>query len=128
MPPLSAGAVSTIPGIAGFTHKYNIQYIDKQLNVYMDDSGTAVYTADIDIPQILSLNTSGAFIGLTAACIATCENVEVLNWNYNYVSILDASKSFATGITNSSVAGRTSSFTVQGVDTNGYLYTTYVAF
>jgi hypothetical protein len=121
MPP---GAVSTIPGIAGFTHKYNIQYIDKQLNVYMDDSGTAVYTADIDIPQILSLNTSGAFIGLTAACIATCENVEVLNWNYNYVSILDASKSFATGITNSSVAGRTSSFTVQGVDTNGYLYTT----
>lgn len=59
--------------------------------------------------------------------MSTCEDVEVLDWSFNYVAILDATKSFVTNVKNNSVAGRTSSFTVQGVDTNGYYYQTYVA-
>jgi hypothetical protein len=118
------GAVIDVPAIAGFTHKYNIQYIEKQLSVYMDDSATPVYQTTIDIPQILALNTSGAFIGLTAACMSTCEDVDVLNWHFNYVATFDASKSYATNVRNSTVAGRTTTFTVQGVDTNGYFFQT----
>jgi hypothetical protein len=121
-----AGAVTNIPGIAGFTHKYNVQYIAKQLSVYIDDSASPAYQTTIDIPSIISLNSSGAFIGLTAACMSTCENVEVLNWSFNYVATLDATKSFVSNVMSSAVAGRTSSFTVQGVDTNGYFYQTYV--
>lgn len=118
------GAVTNIPGIAGFTHKYNVQYIEKQLSVYIDDSASPAYQTTIDIPSIISLNSSGAFIGLTAACMSTCENVEVLNWSFNYVATLDATKSFVSNVMSSAVAGRTSSFTVQGVDTNGYFYQT----
>lgn len=118
------GAQTNVPPIAGMTHKYNVQYINKQLSVYIDGNTTPAYQGTIDIASVLSLNSSGAYVGLTAACMSTCENVQVLNWYFNYVSVLDPTKTYVTGIQNGTSAGHVTTFTIQGVDTNGYLYQT----
>lgn len=118
------GTVTNVPPFAGFTRKYTVRYINQELSVFIDDSTTPAYQATLDIPSIIGLNSSGAFVGLTASCMGTCETIEVLNWQFNYMSVFDGTKSFVSRFSNSSVAGRAASVTIQGVDTNGYLYQT----
>lgn len=118
------GAATNVPPIAGNTHTYNVYYLSKQLSVYVDGNPTPAYQGTIDVANVLSLNSSGAYVGLTAACVGTCEDVAVSNFTFNYVSILDAPFSFVTSVNNVTTAGQPATFVIQGVDTNGYLYTT----
>lgn len=80
--------MTNIPAMAGATHKYKVQYIGKQLSVYIDDNAKPVYQASLDIAEIISLNaTLGAFVGLTSSCTGTCDDVEVLDWHFNAANL-----------------------------------------
>lgn len=117
------GAVTNIPAMAGATHKYKVQYIRKQLSVYIDDNANPVYQASLDIAEIITLNaTLGAFVGLTSSCVGTCDDVEVLDWHFNASNLpgmIDPGKSEVLAATANGVAGQLLNVVVLAKDSLG---------
>lgn len=116
------GAVSNVPTFAGNTNTITVTY--RNLTLTVSFPGTqipSIVVPNLNLPQLIGLDRSGAYIGFTSSCAGVCETNEILSWTYNYVSNPDPTQSYAYGPgLNGTVAGTPATFTIQAVDQYGY--------
>jgi hypothetical protein len=64
-------------------HTARITYTPGELAVYLDNLGTPVLTASLNLAERVNLDNGKAWVGFTAATGGDCQNHDVLSWFFN---------------------------------------------
>ncbi|XZE56600.1 Calx-beta domain-containing protein [Planctomycetaceae bacterium SH139] len=81
------------------THSVTVRYVSGQLQVFYDSLAAPVISADVDLSELLNLDSGKAWVGFTAATGGGYQNHDILNWEYRVLA--DTSRTVA--ISNTSV-------------------------
>jgi len=82
----SYGVTSNISDLNdGNVHAARILYSDNLLNVFLDDLSNPCLSVNLDMSNILQLNSGAGFVGFTAGTGSGYENHDIIDWSFSEV-------------------------------------------